>query len=155
MPVFLCRVAHLARCRSSTLYVMHNVHTMVLMDESSQIARWIAEAMKTARIRAGIAEIDIAVRVGRKDPITVRRWERGENWPQNIDYVLAAYADAADLGGTRAMCELALDLWREHDEASPTQPAEDAAAAAAAGTPPPRDEPRESPGAKPSGEEAA
>ncbi len=105
---------------------MHIVHTVGWVEPTGEILKWLARAMTVAREDAGLDFIDISV-IARVGPSTIKRWEDREHWPRDLDAALAAYAQATGRGSARAMWELALRLWREHDEAaSPTERAADA-----------------------------
>ncbi len=70
--------------------------------------------MVVARERAGARLVDVTYHAGVREA-TVERWERGEHLPRDLDPALDAYAKATGRDGPRAMWELALELWREHD----------------------------------------
>ncbi len=82
---------------------------------SSELLKWLGLAMVQARQRGGLEAIDIAARLRNKEG-TVAYWEDGEHLPRNLDITLTAYAELGGLAGQRELCELALELWREHDE---------------------------------------
>lgn len=107
------------------MQTVHNMHTVDSMEASSEMLGWLAKAMTAARMRAGKDLIDIAVIV-RRDQGTIKRWERAEHLPRNLDSALAAYARATGLSGPRAIWELALQLWREDDEGDASQRVADA-----------------------------
>lgn len=133
---------------------MQSVHTVLAVDPRSAVLGWLSKAMIKARDDADKTLMDIAYHAGVKEG-TVERWEKSEHWPRGLDSALAVYAEQTGrVGGARAMWELALDLWRQHDEMT-TRLAEDAAATAAANTTPTPDESQGTPDATPSKPEAA
>lgn len=99
---------------------MRNVHTLDAM-AASDLHRWMGVAMCRAREVGGLSHVDIASLAKVREPKTVRRWEKGENWPQQLNLVLQIYAEAGNYRGARELCEAALRLWREHDEDPATQ----------------------------------
>ncbi len=99
---------------------MHAVHRLRPV-ESDDIRRWLGAALKQIRKDAGVTQMQISKamppRAGRDTyQSTVHRWEAGENWPTIEPYVTTCRTTQ------RAILELALRLWREHDEQDGVRP---------------------------------
>lgn len=77
---------------------------------------FLSETAIAARENADEPIEAVAARA-RRSANAIRNFEAGQSWPQDIDRVMAAYADLADLPDALALWQAALDLWAEHGSA--------------------------------------
>lgn len=71
---------------------------------------FLSEALKAARVAAGRKQVHVAAALDRNQS-TIHRFESGLGYPQDLDAVIAAYAD--DLGvDVLVLWEAAIALWR-------------------------------------------
>lgn len=63
-----------------------------------------------AKTRNGYSQNAVAAIAG-VDPRTIRRFEDGAHWPQDLNHILSAYASLADMEDPREIWQMALDEW--------------------------------------------
>lgn len=82
---------------------------------------WLANAARGYRLEADppVKQVRIAAAAD-TDQSTVFRFEQSGVWPRDLDVMLAAYAEALDLGDPRAIWDRALASWRTSDLPVPT-----------------------------------
>ena len=80
-----------------------------------RIKLWLGRAARQHREAAGIVRSQIAGRLA-MDSGTLGRFERGESLPNDLDAVVAAYAEATDADHARDIWATALQLWAESDD---------------------------------------
>ena len=72
---------------------------------------WLAQAAQEARGQATREDIASLSRSGIDK---IRRFEAGRTLPQDLDQVIAAYAELAGVNDPREIYQRALDLWYAH-----------------------------------------
>jgi transcriptional regulator with XRE-family HTH domain len=75
---------------------------------------WLSWAAELIREQAGASQAEVAVAAGLKGTRAIERFEKGKNWPRDLERIVAAYAEVAGLADTLEPWNVALDLWREH-----------------------------------------
>jgi hypothetical protein len=70
---------------------------------------WLARAVLELKDEAHFTAEEVAAPVGGIDKI--RRFERGESLPRNIDQVISSYAKLAGVPDPREIYKRALELW--------------------------------------------
>jgi hypothetical protein len=83
---------------------------------ASQLIYWIAALAAGHRIETGMSPEKMSQLTG-INAMLLRRFERGEAWPVDLDSILAAYAQIAELEDGRHIVVQAVDAWLTHDEA--------------------------------------
>lgn len=95
---------------------------------------WVRITLKQARENADIKPRAISNLLD-IDQSTIYKFERGAHWPDEVDQIVAAYADATGVGDPRDFYVQALKNWRADGEAprieDPTERSKAASAAAA------------------------
>lgn len=84
---------------------------------------WLAQAARDARIQAGAREDHISSLLAKGSIDKIKRFEKGETMPPNIEEVIAAYAKVAGIEDPRDLFRLALGLWYDHGAAPILGPA--------------------------------
>lgn len=71
---------------------------------------WLSETATWAR---GNHRPEAVAVIADVDPRTIRRFEKGEHWPQRLDEILSAYAFLSDIDDPRELWGRALDQWNK------------------------------------------
>jgi hypothetical protein len=87
-------------------------------------AYWLGAAAKQMREHAGVERDEIVALISHGKLMAayarVERFEKAENWPRDVDQLVAAYAQAIRLDDPRDIYQHALDLWNKYGQ--PPQP---------------------------------
>jgi hypothetical protein len=81
-----------------------------------QFAYWLAKAATQVREGAHATPEHVGA-AARLRSETVTRFEKAENWPRDLDRLMAAYADVAGIDDARKIFDLALDKWYANGDA--------------------------------------
>lgn len=81
-----------------------------------QFAYWLAKAAIEVREGAHATPEHVGA-AARLRSETVTRFEKVENWPRDLDRLMAAYADVAGIDDARTIFDLALDKWYANGDA--------------------------------------
>jgi hypothetical protein len=82
----------------------------VMTKPGSTLAYWLAEALQEVREHAGAKTYDISALV-RREERTVRRVEKGDHIPNDLESWLSAYAVIGGIADPRDLVRRAVDLW--------------------------------------------
>lgn len=74
---------------------------------------WLAWTGQLLRDQANASIEDVASMAQVSSRI-IERFEKGENWPRELEVILAAYANVARLDDSLTPWDVAVDLWRKH-----------------------------------------
>jgi len=74
---------------------------------------WFSQSAREIRETAGVNVQTVAGHLN-VDQRTITRFEKAENWPDDPDRLVAAYAAACGLQDPRRIYELALERWHEY-----------------------------------------
>lgn len=81
--------------------------------QGRELTYWVAKAAAETRDRAQVPETAVAALAG-VEPITVKRFERIERFPADLDAIMSAYALLAGLSDEREIYQRALQLWQHN-----------------------------------------
>jgi hypothetical protein len=90
--------------------------SMSVRPPGERLLFWLGQAALRAREEADLKPATIASTLGRREA-TIENFEKGLHMPQDLEAVLAVYAEACGLDDARDLVRDALRLWYEHGEA--------------------------------------
>lgn len=76
---------------------------------------WIANTCRLLRDDAD-ASIELVAAAAGESARVLARFEDCDNWPRELEVIVAAYAEVAGLKDSLAPWEIAFDLWHRHGE---------------------------------------
>ncbi len=83
-------------------------------DPGNRMIWWLAQAAIDAR---GEVSGQKVAKLAGVSPQTVYNFEKGTGWGQNLEGLLAAYAEVGEYEDARDLIQEALDQWRQHGSA--------------------------------------